>query len=76
MRTTIQIDDEVFDRVRRLVPTRGLSRFVNEALVARVDQLERERIAAEMREGYIATRTDRDELSADWRVVDSEGWPD
>lgn len=76
MRTTIQIDDEVFDRVRRLVPTRGLSRFVNEALVARVDQLERERIAAEMREGYIATRTDRDELNADWRVVDSEGWPD
>ncbi len=44
MRTTIQIDDEVFDRVRRLVPTRGLSRFVNEALVARVDQLERERM--------------------------------
>ena len=76
VRTTVQINDEVFDRVRRHVPSRGFSRFVNEALAARVDQLERERIEAEMREGYIATRADREELNADWSAIDAEGWPD
>ncbi len=76
VRTTVQIDDDVFDRVRRHVPARGLSKFVNEALAARIDQLERERIEAEMREGYIATRADREALSADWSILDAEGWPD
>ncbi len=46
------------------------------ALAARVEQLERERIEAEMREGYIATRADREELNADWGAIDFEGWPD
>ena len=76
VRTTVQIDDDVFDRVRRHIPSRGFSKFVNEALAARVDQLERARIEAEMREGYIATRADREALNADWEVIDAEGWPD
>ncbi len=76
VRTTIQLDDEVIGRVRRLVPPRGLSRFVNDALVARVEQIERERIEADMREGYIATRADRQLLNEDWGAIDGEGWPD
>lgn len=35
-----------------------------------------ERIEAEMREGYIATRADREVLNADWSVIDAEGWQD
>jgi Arc/MetJ family transcription regulator len=75
IRTTVQIDDELMARVRRLVPPRGFSQFVNEALAARADSLERARIEAEMREGYIATREDRRELNQDWEVIDGEGWP-
>ena len=75
VRTTVQIDDELMARVRRLVPPRGFSQFVNEALAERAASLERERVEAEMREGYLATRDDRQELNADWATVDGESWP-
>lgn len=45
VRTTVQIDEEVFDRLRRLVPPRGLSRFINEAVAEKVEAMEHERIA-------------------------------
>ena len=75
VRTTVQIDDELMARVRRLVPPRGFSQFVNEALAARAENLERERVETEMREGYLATRDDRQELNRDWGPIDGEGWP-
>jgi Arc/MetJ family transcription regulator len=76
VRTTVQIDESLMERARRLIPTRGFSQFVNEALAARVDALEREQIETAMREGYLATRGDRRELSHDWEAVDNEGWPE
>jgi Arc/MetJ family transcription regulator len=76
VRTTVQIDDALMERARRLVSARGFSRLVNEALEAHVDALERERVEAAMREGYLATREDRRELNQDWEAVDGEGWPE
>jgi hypothetical protein len=76
IRTTVQIDDALMERARRLIPARGFSRLVNEALAARVDALERERVEAAMREGYLATRDDRRDLNQDWEIVDVEGWPE
>ncbi|MCC7371277.1 MAG: hypothetical protein IT306_22865 [Chloroflexi bacterium] len=75
VRTTVQIDDALMARVRELVPPRGFNQFVNEALAARADAIERAHIEREMIEGYLATRDDRDALNADWEVVDTEGWP-
>jgi Arc/MetJ family transcription regulator len=75
IRTTIRIDEALMVRVSRLVPTRGLSRFVNDALAARVDAIEREQLTSDMIEGYIATREDREALNRDWQTVDGEGWP-
>lgn len=75
VRTTVQIDDELMARVRRLVPPRGFSQFVNEALAGRAAGLERTRLEAELREGYLATRDDRRALAEDWEPVDREGWP-
>ena len=75
IRTTVQIDDALMARVRQIVPPRGFNQFVNEALAARADTIERERIEREMIEGYIASREDREEISRDWEVVDGEDWP-
>ena len=75
-RTTVNLDEDVLARVRDHVPERGLSRFINEALAEKVALLERERLEAELREGYLATRKDRAALNEDWQVVDGEGWPD
>jgi hypothetical protein len=76
IRTTVQIDDRLMERVRKIVPPRGLNQFVNEALAARADAIEREAIERDMMEGYIATREDRLELNRDWERLDGEGWPD
>jgi hypothetical protein len=75
VRTTVQIDDLLMERVRKIVPPRGFNQFVNEALAARADTVEREALEREMMEGYIATREDRRELNREWEAIDGEGWP-
>jgi hypothetical protein len=62
-------------RARRLVPARGLSQLVNDLLAERIAELEQAELEAQMREGYLATRQDRQELQADWRIIDGERWP-
>ncbi len=74
-RTTIYLDDTLLSRVRRYVPPRSLSQLVNELLAERIAQLEQAEIEAQMCEGYLATRQERQELSNDWQAVDGEGWP-
>ena len=76
IRTTIQIDDLLMERVRKIVPPRGFNQFVIEALAARADAIEREALEREMMEGYIASREDRRDLNRDWEGIDGEGWPD
>jgi Arc/MetJ family transcription regulator len=74
-RTTVYLDEALVVRARRLVPARGLSQLVNDLLSERVAELEQAELEAQMREGYIATRQDRQEVSADWQMIDGEGWP-
>lgn len=74
-RTTVYLDEALVMRVRRLVPARGLSQLVNDLLAMRVAELEQAELEAQMREGYIETRQDRQELNADWQIVDRDGWP-
>ena len=75
VRTTVRIYEALMARVRRLAPTRGFNRFVNEALVVRADAIEPEQLQRDMIEGYIATRNNRDALNRDWQAVDGDGWP-
>jgi metal-responsive CopG/Arc/MetJ family transcriptional regulator len=75
MRTTVYLDEELLERARKFVPSRGLSQMLNDLLEARIVELERAALEAEMREGYIATRAEREQLNEDWQIVDGEGWP-
>ena len=76
VRTTIHLDEELLARLRRIVPQRGLSQFINATLAEKVAALERQQVELAMREGYLATRRDRAALNEDWQVVDTEGWPE
>jgi len=60
-------------RMLGLPPRRNT--VVNDLLAERVAKLEQAELEAQMREGYIATRQDRQEVSADWQMIDGEGWP-
>ncbi|CAA9254334.1 MAG: hypothetical protein AVDCRST_MAG77-2355 [uncultured Chloroflexi bacterium] len=75
-RATLYLDDDVLERARRHTGDRGLSRFVSEVLAEKLDALARHQIAESMREGYVATRDDRDALNADWQAIDGERWPE
>ena len=75
LRTTVYLDEEVAERIRRYIPQRGLSQLINELLQGKVADLEQAEIEAQMREGYLATRTDRTLLNEEWRSIDGEGWP-
>jgi hypothetical protein len=76
MRTTIYLDEGLLTRLRQLVPPRGLNRFISQAVEEKVEALERQRIEEMMKEGYLATREDREDLNQDWAVVDTESWPE
>jgi metal-responsive CopG/Arc/MetJ family transcriptional regulator len=75
VRTTIQLDETVLNRARRLVPPRGLSQLINQALRDKVEDLEHRELEAKLREGYIAVREDRDKLAQDWDAIEVEDWP-
>lgn len=74
-RITVRIDEALLARLRRLIPRRELNRFINQAIEDKIDEIERKQLEGAMKEGYRATRRDREELSRDWEVVDTEGWP-
>jgi hypothetical protein len=69
------VDEALALRAQRLMPTYKLSRLVNDLLAERVAQLEQAELEAQMHQGYIASHQDRQELNADWQIVDGEGWP-
>jgi len=73
MRTTIYLDHDLNDRVRRRISGRGLNRFITQAVIEKLEALERSELELAMREGYIAAAS-ADE-SGDWEVVDLENWP-
>ena len=76
VRTTIHLDPELASKVRELVPARGVNRFINEAVAEKVAAIARKKLEDELREGYLATNDDRDEIMRDWEAVDLEGWPE
>ena len=75
IRTTIYLDEKLLERVRRFVAPRDLNQLVSELLDERVRQIEQVEIETAMRNGYLATKSERRDLNADWQVVDGEGWP-
>ncbi|HEU0166172.1 MAG TPA: hypothetical protein VFS62_00230 [Chloroflexota bacterium] len=76
MKTTVYLDDGLAERLKQLVAPRKLNRFINEAVAAKAEELEEERLQALLREGYLATRDERDEVARDWAALDVEGWPE
>ena len=73
VRLNITIDEDVHERLKRDLPPKGISRFINDAIRARLrpsrDQLDAAYRAA-AREPW--RRAD----AADWSATEVEDWPD
>jgi len=73
VRLNITIDEDVHERLKRDLPPKGISRFINDALRARLrpspEQLDTAYRAA-AREKWRRSET------RDWAPTDVEGWPE
>ena len=72
VRLNITIDENVHKRLKRELPPKGISRFINDAIRARL-QPSRE----ELDEAYrsAARETWRRSESREWAATDVEDWP-
>jgi hypothetical protein len=73
VRLNITIDEDVHERLKRELPAKGISRFINEAVRARLrpsrETLD-EAYKAASREGW------RRSTAREWRATEAEGWPE
>jgi predicted CopG family antitoxin len=73
VRLNITIDEDVHERLKRELPAKGISRFINEAVRARL-RPSREALddayKAASREGWRRSEAPR------WRATETEGWPE
>ncbi len=73
VRLNIIVEEEVYKRLKRQVPAKRMSAFINEAVRAKLRPDKRELDAA-----YKAARAEawRNSLSKDWASTEREGWPE
>jgi predicted CopG family antitoxin len=74
MRTTIVLEDTVYEKLKKTVPQRKISSFINEVIREKFADAEETALARKMKEGYINTRKDRKELNKDWDRILAKGW--
>ncbi len=73
VRLNIIMEEAVYKRLKRQVPPKKLSAFINEAVKSRL-RPDRKTLDA----AYKAARLEawRNPLSNDWAVTETEGWPE
>ena len=73
VRLNITIDEDVHERLKRELPAKGMSRFINEAIRARL-RPSREKL----NEAYRAAAGEKWRRSEGraWGLTDVEGWPE
>lgn len=59
-----------------LIAESARNAFISEAIAEKLGTIESRALAESMKEGYIATRAEREELQRDWDILTGEGWPD
>jgi hypothetical protein len=72
VRLNITIDEDVHDRLKQELPAKGISRFINEAIRAR---LRPSREVLDQAYRTAAREVWRSVEGRDWSVTDVEDWP-
>ena len=74
VRLNITIDEDVHERLKRDLPPKGISRFINDALRARLRPA-REQLDAAYRAAAAREKWRRSE-AREWAGTDVESWPE
>ncbi len=70
------LPEELVARLRSEVSERARSAFVADAVSRRLAELERERLIADLDEGYRVTAGEAATINQEWEAATLEGWPD
>lgn len=72
VRLNITIDEDVHERLKRELPAKGISRFINDAIRARLRPSQ-----ATLDDAYKAAAREpwRQAEAREWAVTDAEDWP-
>jgi hypothetical protein len=73
VRLNITIDEDVHERLKRELPAKGISRFINEAVRAR---LRPSREALDNAYKAASRESWRRSHAQEWRATDTDGWPE
>lgn len=74
VRLNITLPKELLVSLDQLTGPRKRSRFIQEALEARIKQKQKEKLDKLLEEGYRATKKESLSLSREFKSVDLEGW--
>lgn len=72
---TYSLDSNLIGRFEELVPAGERSQTIEELLARRVDEIESERLNAEIRDGLAYMSDVYSDTDREWRGVETEGWP-
>lgn len=72
VRLNITIDEDLYRRLKKELPAKGISSFIEDSVRARLFPDRRKLDSA-----YKAARKERwrEDLTADWAATETEGWP-
>ena len=76
VRVNFTLPEEVLESLKSNVKERQRSSFVAAALREKLVSLERERLEAELIEGYQACAEESRAINAEWEAVTLENWPE
>lgn len=74
IRTTVTLEDELYTKLKQHTGPRGMNQFISDVLWEKIRWLEQKKVESLMKEGYLASKSERSQLNEDWQVVDVEGW--
>ena len=74
-RIILSLDEALIQRAEQLLPPGRLSELINTLLSEWLIKQEQAEVEAQMREGYLAVREERQELNEEWQAVDGAEWP-
>jgi metal-responsive CopG/Arc/MetJ family transcriptional regulator len=76
VKLNITLPEDIADELDRLTKKREKSRFISEAISARIGEIKQKKLEQELEEGYKETAQEATGLLEEFEVTDLEGWDD
>ena len=74
IRMNITLPEELSQKLDALVPPKKKSQFITRAVQDRIDEIQKDQLAASLKEGYSERYEESVNLAREFEAIDLEGW--